>query len=177
MGAVKSIIKQMTIIIIVHDNKFKSVFRMSTFGGGGHNTSGSIYFSNLDLRHAGAASRPHSHSPAPKAFARHFGPSLGPPARLVSSAQNSPIRRYSPPQGSTGSGGGKSPRTSLDSSGSGPSPESPVSTSSPLLVRRVLPVVGKKSSLQSNNSHSKRAPYYVADTVNNLSGSSSTHSW
>ena len=130
-----------------------------------HNNSGSLYFSNLDLR------RPQSHSPAPKTFLRQFGPGLGPPARLVSSAQNSPIRRYSPPQGSAGE---KSPRTSLDSSGSGPSPESPVSTSSPLMMRRNLPsAVGKCSG---NDNH-KRAPYYVADTANNLSGSSSTHSW
>ena len=141
---------------------------MSAFARG-QNNSGSMYFSNLDLRQV---SRPHSHSPAPKAFARHFGPNLGPAARLVSSAQNSPIRRYSPPQGSTGSGDGKSPRTSLDSSG--PSPDSPVSTSSPLLVRRT---VDKKSCTIQNNDNHKRVPYYVSDTANNISGSSSTHSW
>ena len=132
--------------------------RLSAFG---HSANASLYFSNLDLR---ASGRTNSHSPAPKHFQKQFGPNSGPThARLVSSAQNSPIRRYSPPQGSTGSGE-KSPRTSLDST---ESPESPVSTSSPIMLRR-----GKKSGAEH-----RRAPYYVADTANNISGSSSTHSW
>ena len=138
---------------------FKKCSRLTSFG---QNTScGPTYFSNLDLRFAG---RTHSHSPAPKHFTRQFAPNPGAAhARLVSSAQNSPIRRYSPPQGSTGSGE-KSPRTSLDSS---ESPESPISTSSPLMLRRA-----KKLAAEN-----RRAPYYVADTGNNISGSSSTHSW
>jgi hypothetical protein len=139
----------------------------------------------LDLRLVG---RPQSHSPAGKVFHRQLGGiSHNVTSRLVSSAQNSPIRGY-PNSGkihpfqrfalalnmipyfvTDGSvGSGKSPRPSLDSSGSGASPDSPVSTSSPLPVRRSM----KRSDLEL-----KRPPYYVADTMNNVSGSSSTHSW
>lgn len=85
--------------------------------------------SNVDLRRVGAQmSRPHSHSPA----------------RI-------PTRRYSPPQGSTGSGGTRSPevtpKTSWDHGAA-----NPISTSSPMIQRRqYLP------------------PYYVADTVHDNS--------
>ena len=53
-----------------------------------------------------------------------------------------PTRRYSPPQGSTGSGGTKSP-----------SWETPLCTSSPMMHRRQM-----------------RAPYYVADTMEAAGG-------
>ena len=88
--------------------------------------------SNLDLRRVGSQmTRPHSHSPARMPTAR----------------------RYSPPQGSTGSGGTKSPievspKTSWDHGSSG---GAPLSTSSPMTSRRLHNLRG--------------APYYVADTV------------
>ena len=80
----------------------------------------SMSTSSIDLRRVGAQmSRPHSQSPASRPH---------------------PQRRYSPPQGSTGSGGTKSPEHGMHGG--------PLSTSSPNCGRRQL----------------FRAPYYVADT-------------
>jgi hypothetical protein len=87
---------------------------------------GSMTSSHLDLRRVGSQiNRPHSHSPG----------------RIQTG------RRYSPPQGSTGTKSPEStPRTSWDHTAA------PLSTSSPMTSRRAA-------------AGQSRAPYYVADTV------------
>ena len=97
---------------------------------------GQFYHSSLDLRRVGSQmSRPHSHSPA-----------------------RVPTRRYSPPQGSTGSNGTKSPDSNVTPKTSWE--HGPISTSSPMTARRF---------------HS-RPPYYVSDTQeDSLEGATSGH--
>ena len=94
----------------------------------------------------GASNEPHNESFADFEDLDHIRPNFrsmshidlrAGSTRKVGCGQPPPTRRYSPPQGSTGSGGTKSP-----------SWETPLCTSSPVMHRRQV-----------------RPPYYVADTM------------